>query len=693
MNTDTEELLINDDDTKIIELSSEEEMLYDGPVEGIEHQKDKPSKHHFSWKKISKKKRTFIVISIILFIILVLLLIYLLMFRKENVQAVILQEDNYRYENGTLVLIDKNKNEIGRYDCQNKSEELCFVAYYTNESELDLEKYEYENNQEYQKRIGFFENNFVFLVDSENKDGIRLYNIKTNSIDGEYDFIKTFDDKSVIVAKDDKYGVIEMDSTNAHTKLDLVYDYLGHYKYNDSLVYKNKSGYGIIKSNGEEIIKEITKPIKAYNDIFYVTNEYQIYDYTNKSFNKDKVDFIELFSDYVVLIKDSQLFIYDNSGVQINLEGYNLSSKNYVKTIILDKDNQPIEIKKAFELEGNNTYIKLTIDDKVIEINPNEARINNSLPYISYSDGHLYFYSNEEKTSLLGKYKCNNQNHISDSDSIYEECFIAKENKLIDRLTNGDLGYLPIYNNRFVFILDQSSVSNDKNILFYDLKQNKALSTYLEVDVGFYNNSNIVNVLEGDNVIAIAKKPNGSYVSFKITKNGVLPIVRNEKNALSIKFLNENILAKDDDNTYHLFKVNGEEITKNIPDLKAEIIQYYSNYVVVKNGDKYQIYNIDSGKVVSDEFDYIALYKEYYVGVANKKINVFNYNSKNKLLCNDIVLDKDGDYNQLFTVKYTSNKLIRVIINTNPSKEFSFNGTNEFTVDGTTVVCGDANEE
>ena len=110
---------------------------------------------------------------------------------------------------------------------------------------------------------------------------------------------------------------------------------------------------------------------------------------------------------------------------------------------------------------------------------------------------------------------------------------------------------------------------------------------------------------------------------------------------------------------------------------------------MVKNNDKYQIYNLENGQIISDEFNYVNLNGTYYVGIINKKLNVYNYNSKNKLLCKDLEIDGD-DYPNLYTIKYYNASNIIVTIQ---SKEYSFAGNMEYTVDGVTHSCELENEE
>ncbi len=644
------------------------------------------------WKNLPKKTKIILIILGSLVLVLIVALILFFAFKNEMpTQQVIVQEDNYRYENGYLILQDKDKNELGRYECQNKDENLCFVAYYTFETDLDKTKYVTEKDQTYLKRSIIYKNNFAFIQDGEEKtNSLKLYNIKTNTIDKEFDLIKEYDEENVIVKKDDKYGVINF-LENALTKIELEYEFLGYYGYDENLIYAVKDEYGIMDISQKNLASKIKNPIKAYNDKYIVTastSGYEVYDYSAKKIKIDDANYIELIEDYFIVINNGKLYIYDNTGSQLNKDGIDLDSSVYQKVVVVDDAGKVVEEKEAYQVIKDEDKITIKVKENETIINVLESKINNSLDYISYIDGKLYFYSDKEKTSLIGKYTCENKNNVSKEDKVFNNCFISEESKLIERKTNGDTGYLPIYNNRFVFIKDEQTGAATKNIVFYDLKLNKSLSNYVQVDTGFYSKSGYVNMAVSDDVMVIAKKADNVLIAFKIESSGVDTIIRNNYNAKEIKYLNEYLLAKYSDGTYHLFKLDGIEITKNISTTN-EIVNYYTNYIVVKNADKYQIYNTETGKIISDEFNYLDLSNSYYVGIKDNKLNIYNYTSKNKLLCQDIQIE-GMDYPNLYSLKYYNASYIELITS---GKKYIFTGNMEYQEDGITKTCGLENEE
>ena len=139
-----------------------------------------------AWKQMPKKKKIILIVILSLIIILVVgLILFFALHKEQTGPSVILQEDNYRYENGKLVFLNKDKNEIGTYECEHKDENLCYVAYYKDEDNLDIDVYKNEDDSSYLKRSLIYKDNFVFITDtSDNKNtNVKLYNIKTNSVD------------------------------------------------------------------------------------------------------------------------------------------------------------------------------------------------------------------------------------------------------------------------------------------------------------------------------------------------------------------------------------------------------------------------------------------------------------------------------------------------------------------------------
>ena len=115
-----EEILeeINNNANEIVEIDENEEISntqYD--MEQVNMPKSKKEKKPSKWSKLDKKKKIIIIVSIVIVLLVIVgVILYFLVFKKNNTvdkpkdPVVVIEKDNYRYEDGKLIFIDKDKN-------------------------------------------------------------------------------------------------------------------------------------------------------------------------------------------------------------------------------------------------------------------------------------------------------------------------------------------------------------------------------------------------------------------------------------------------------------------------------------------------------------------------------------------------------------------------------------------------------
>ena len=184
--------------------------------------KDKKEKRSLKekWASLSKKKKIIIIVSIILLLLIIIGVILFLVLRKPEEELpeepeepqVIVEMDNYIYRDGVLVFLNGNGDEIGTYECNNKSEELCYVPLYNDEDTFDGEKNVYADETLVERHSKIYQDNYVFVFDNETEDdeNIILYNIENAEEEGTYTLIKGFSDSDFVILKDtdNKYGAL-----------------------------------------------------------------------------------------------------------------------------------------------------------------------------------------------------------------------------------------------------------------------------------------------------------------------------------------------------------------------------------------------------------------------------------------------------------------------------------------------------
>ena len=138
-----------------------------------------------------------------------------------------------------------------------------------------------------------------------------------------------------------------------------------------------------------------------------------------------------------------------------------------------------------------------------------------------------------------------------------------------------------------------------------------------------------------------------------------------------MKLLGDNILVKCGEVNYLYTKI-GEKLATS----QFDIIDYKNERTLVKNpSGKYLIYvmsNGTSGSIITNEFDYIEMFDKYFVGITNKKLNVYYYtNAKDPLLFEDINVSSNNT--KSFTVEETTKGyVIKVTAGENATVDYDF---------------------
>lgn len=260
---------------EIVEIDENEEITntqYD--MEKVTPKKDeKKSKKPSKWSALSKKTKIIIIVSIILVLIIAIVLIYFLVLKKDNNKnenndpVVVIEKDNYKYEDGKLIFIDKDKKEIGSYECINKNENLCFVAYFSNEDNFDVNKKVYESGLPINIRTDIIKDKYVFIYDDETKEkgNVILYDMSSNKTLEEYSLVKEVKDNYVIVKKDNDYKLISLDNS-LEDAIKTTYDYMGYIEDTNYLVVASNGNYKLIDFEDKEVSKTVPGNIMSFDD-------------------------------------------------------------------------------------------------------------------------------------------------------------------------------------------------------------------------------------------------------------------------------------------------------------------------------------------------------------------------------------------------------------------------------------------
>lgn len=610
------------------------------------------------WKDLSKKKKIILIVSLVVVLLLIIVLVVVLVTKKDNKPnnpnkpkepVVIVEADNYVYRDGVLTLKDK-QGEIGTYECVNKDEKLCFVANYSDEDEFDGPKNVYEDESVIERRSVIYKNKYVFIYDNNKETGgmVTLYNIEEKKTEGVYKLVKGFNNSDMVIVKtsNDKYSLLEFSEEEVKEKIAPTFDYLGRIDNSAKIVAKTTSKYYIYSVDGKAESKGIPYPIKSYNDKYVIAdnNGYYVYDYDSELITEESFEYARLLEDYMVLIKDKNLYVRDYKNNKYNEEGVSLDNTYYNELNVYDEDKTLIETKKAFGLSiddnGINIEYKNKNTDKLRTFVIKEGMFSANQAYLNYFDGNLYFYKDEDKTELLGKYSCSNKNNITNETLMLSNCGVATESFFSKNEVESDfseeVGYIPLFNERYVFVNDTLD-PNNPSINLYDLKDNKVLSRYSGVDAGSYTGEAKISFADTPGAYVIAKNKNNKF--------GVISVGNEVKSVIPFNYdiiekLRDNFMVKENSNTYVLMNNKGEVITSRYGN---KIVDYNGNYLKVIDGDYYYVYDSKGEKVNDNRFYDVNLYSDYYVVIdINKRLDIHKYDESRFSLSSPIEVDEEN---------------------------------------------------
>lgn len=659
----------NEEELEILDLDTEEQndfQEYEEKEGFFRRLKNK-------WDNLgTKQKSIIIVVTVVILIAIISTILYFVLTKedKKDQKSVIIIKDNYRYQDGTLYFLN-NRKEIGSYKCKNKDEDLCYVAYEENDDSFDEPIIKKAKEEKVRSKI--YQNKYVFVYDNEKEtDGnIILYDIKNNKQLDAYQKIKTyanFDDAVFALDLEDKYGILDLSSKSKKNIVDFDYDYLGimakeQDSKKDIIVASEKSGNYLLDFDGKKLTKTLPGTIKDYNAKYVKTtdasNKYILYDYEGNKIDED-LNYLDLLDDYYLKVdNENKLLIAGYDKTKYLEEGLPLYNTNYVPIITQDKKGKETtkEYAYTYTLADNKITFKINNEGKEEEttINLLDGLVSKNLKYINYFNGTLYFYSDEEKNTLINSYICNNKNDLKDANGTLETCKIAGDTNEDDNETNQKITpatYTPLFNNRYIFIQDGNMIN------LVDLTDEKVLGTYSLINT--YGDATQTNpyLLTTQEQFVFAKNKNNKYGLIKINESSVSSVYGFEYDKL--EKLNQNILAKKDGKTY-LLDYNGNKITYDFP---GQIRNYLNERIKVLADKKYYVYDFGGNLVFEDGYKYVELYSDF-VGLVDdaNHLTVMDYDGNRLInevlkLSSSVYYNAQDGYVPAFTMRKENNKLI-----------------------------------
>ena len=419
-----------------------------------------------------------------------------------------------------------------------------------------------------------------------------------------------------------------------------------------------------------------TCEIKSYNDEHSVvdSNGYYVYDYEGNLIFDDAYDYIELLDDYVVLIDSNEIFIRDYENNKYNEEGIEIDSTYYNPLNIYNEDKVFVETRRAYEIAINEGVLDVTYErnnrERTTSIDLQDGIMSAKYNYISYFDGTLYFYQDEDKANILGTYKCSNENATDLTNcTIATDSFYSHNDLEEDK--SESVGWIPIYNNRYVFILDTIDLNSPK-IILYDLETSKDLARYSTVDSGAYTGKKEITFITTDATYVMAQaKSDGDYGLLRISDSVAATVGFDYK---FIEKLGDYYQVGSSTGTYKLYRnVGGDPVTA---EYAGRIVNYVNNYVLVNDDNEYYVYDFDGNRLREEDgaYRYVDFQSSYYVVVdSSNRLNIHRYSDPEFALSEPIDVGTEN-YEGAFSVTLTNAGYQVTITSTNTTYTFDSNG-------------------
>ena len=232
-------------------------------------------------------------------------------------------------------LLDTYKCLWSDYDCEIASS----VIYADDENQYD------------QVKMGIIDNRYVFIREYRSRyteveeSTIYLYDIKAKRLIAQYDDVRYsmigddnkgyIDSSKYIIKKNDKWGIDQVVKGKVTNYVDYLYDEINYDSDSKRYIFHDSNGYLVYDAFNNTKTSYIPE---AISDIYLVDNEvymltkvpneeeynsyfYKVYNSSGTNvFSDDTILYLEIFSNFMVYIKNKEVYIVDFNGQKLNKE-------------------------------------------------------------------------------------------------------------------------------------------------------------------------------------------------------------------------------------------------------------------------------------------------------------------------------------------------------------------------------------
>lgn len=270
----------------------------------------------------------------------------------------------YSVKKDDLLIYSSVGDLVGEYSCVSDN---CFLAYSSSESTLDNIIFTDESKKSIEITIPVM-GSYSFIFDDNTYN---LVDLETEQIISSYRGLKYLEN-NFIVLKDDSnmQALAYYDETGVTMISDFSYNYIGQSDYSDKFLVMDSDGYYLINSLGNKVSF-------IYDDVFNYSNEevvvktngyYYLYDYSGNLIFEDGFTMIKLDNDFIYLIVNNLLSVYDKNYNLLNSDTINLGVVVNWKSYYIYNDDYKF-------LYESSVFTK-TYEDEILTIYANDNEYN-----------------------------------------------------------------------------------------------------------------------------------------------------------------------------------------------------------------------------------------------------------------------------------------------------------------------------
>lgn len=268
------------------------------------------------------------------------------------------------YKENTLYIYNSEGSLLGNYDCIS-DEDNCYLAYSYEESILDKTVIVDEVKKSINITVPILYN-YAFIYDDSK---VKLINLETKEEIETYRNIKYLNNEYIVLKNDlGKAALAVLSDSGIEYITDYIYDYIGQSDYSSYFLVSSDDYYYLINNLGNSVSNTFSNKITNYTDeyiVIYKNSSYVLFDYTGYLAMEQTLSYIKMDSNYLYLITNNLLSIYDNNLSLLNKESINLGVINNWSTYdVYNEDHKFLYTTSVFESS--------IVDNKLIITTENE---------------------------------------------------------------------------------------------------------------------------------------------------------------------------------------------------------------------------------------------------------------------------------------------------------------------------------